>query len=148
MTAMVYIEYIQWPRKPTKESTWAAMHFSRLTLTCNLKESNWIMSELQDFRVKDVEVFIMYSHIHSALKQEFNQRNRICVSFKTTFRIWAVQKLLVVVRTEAVCWPQSKADTCILSQTLRIFWQFQDRSPNLLILVSLLRLKSFLNVSN
>lgn len=58
------------------------MHFSRLTLTCTLKESKLIMSELNDVRIRYVEeVFIMYTHIYNMLNQEFNERNRIHVSF-------------------------------------------------------------------
>lgn len=58
------------------------MHFRRLTLTCTLKESKLIMSELNDVRIRYVEeVFIMYTHIYNMLNQEFNERNRIHVSF-------------------------------------------------------------------
>lgn len=56
--------------------------FCRLTLTCTLKESKLIMSELNDVRIRYVEeVFIMYTHIYNMLNQEFNERNRIHVSF-------------------------------------------------------------------
>lgn len=40
------------------------------------------MSELNDVRIRYVEeVFIMYTHIYNMLNQEFNERNRIHVSF-------------------------------------------------------------------